>query len=163
MATTEPSPARVVADADVLAADLLVGGAARDALDVIRGHSWLTLVASDALLTDAETVIGDVAGGGPAAESLAADWREKIATLREPVDHPDGDHPGLASAYRGGAMHLLSFDDRLGSAKAGAAFQGRVPLSVREPRAFVTLFDAESLYREVVGGEYPGPDCDPRA
>ena len=31
---TEPSPARVTADADVLAADLLVGGPARVALDV---------------------------------------------------------------------------------------------------------------------------------
>jgi hypothetical protein len=82
---------------------------------------------------------------------------------REPVDHPAGDHPGLASAYRGGAMHLLSFDERLRGAKVGASLQGHVPLSVRHPRAFETLFDAESLYREVVGGTYPGPDRDPRA
>ncbi|ERH12524.1 MAG: hypothetical protein J07HB67_01544 [halophilic archaeon J07HB67] len=36
-------------------------------------------------------------------------------------------------------------------------------MSVREPRAFATLFDPESLYPAVVGGEYPGPDRDPRA
>ena len=156
--TSDPSPARVVADADVLAADLLVGGPSRAALDHLRRHSWTTLVASDALLDDAEAVVERVAD-----TSLAADWRGRVEAWREPVDHPDGDHPGLASAYRGGAMHLLSFDDRLGSVQAGAALQGHVPLSIRHPRAFATLFDAESLYREVVEGEYPGPDRDPRA
>jgi hypothetical protein len=35
-------------------------------------------------------------------------------------------------------------------------------VSVRPPAAFVALFDAESLYEAVVGGEYPGPDRDPR-
>ncbi|WP_372912513.1 hypothetical protein [Salinigranum sp.] len=154
---TEPSPARVVADADVLAADLLVGGPSRAALDHVRRHSWMTLVASDALLDDATDVVTRLAD-----ETLAADWRDRCASWREPVDHPDTDHPGLASAYRGGAMHLLSFDERLGSARAGASLQGHVPLSVRPPRAFATLFDAESLYREAVGGAYPGPDRDPR-
>jgi hypothetical protein len=154
---TEPSPARIVADADVLAADLLVGGSARTALDHVRSHSWMTLVASDALLDDATAVIETLGD-----ETLAADWRERCDVWREPVDHPSGDHPGLASAYRGGAMHLLSFDERLGSARAGASLQGHAPLSVRPPQAFATLFDAESLYREVVGEAYPGPDRDPR-
>ncbi|WP_173862812.1 DUF7384 family protein [Salinigranum rubrum] len=154
---TAPSPARVVADADVLAADLLVGGDSRSALDHVRRHSWMTLVASDALLDDAAAVVARLAD-----ETLATDWRERCAAWREPVDHPAADHPGLASAYRGGAMHLLSFDERLGSARAGASLQGRVPLSVRSPRAFATLFDAESLYREVVGDDYPGPDRGPR-
>lgn len=160
MSEREPSPARVVADADVLAADLFVDGDARRALDCVRRHSWVTLVASDALLDDAEAVIETLGDA-----DLAADWRAKVEDLREPVDHPDGDHPGLASAYRGGAMHLLSFDDRLGSVQAGANLQGKVPLSVRHPKAFATLFDADSLYREVVGGDpgYPGPDRDPRA
>ncbi|SEO92667.1 hypothetical protein SAMN04487948_10817 [Halogranum amylolyticum] len=157
MPETEPSPARVVADADVLAADLFVDGDARRALDLVRQHSWLTLVASDALLDDAAAVIETLGDAG-----LASDWREEIEELRDPVDHPDGDHPGLASAYRGGAMHLLSFDERLGSVQAGANLKGRVPLSIRHPKAFATLFDAESLYREVVGGDYPGPDRDPR-
>jgi hypothetical protein len=155
---TEPSPARVVADAGVLAADLLVGGPSRAALDHVWRHSWMTLVASDPLLDDAEATVSRLADA-----SLAADWRDRVEAWREPVDHPDADHPGLASAYRGGAMHLLSFDDRLRSATAGASLQGHVPLSVRHPHAFATLFDADSLYREVVGGDYPGPDRDPRA
>lgn len=153
----EPSPARVVADADVLAADLFVDGDARRALDAVREHSWVTLVASDELLDDAEAVVSSLGDA-----ELAGDWRERIEALCEPVEQPAGDHPGLASAYQGGAMHLLSFDEQLRSAKVGANLRGRVPLSIRHPKAFATLFDAESLYREVVGGEYPGPDRDPR-
>jgi hypothetical protein len=158
MADVEASPARIVADADVLAADLFVDGDARRALDYVREHSWLTLVASDYLLDDAEAIVESLGDA-----DLAAEWREKIEQLREPVDHPAGDHPGLGSAYRGGAMHLLSFDERLGSVQAGANLKGRVSLSVRHPKAFATLFDADSLYREVVGDDYPGPDRDPRA
>ncbi|WP_224333669.1 DUF7384 family protein [Haloprofundus halobius] len=154
----EASPARVVADADVFAADLLVGGDARRALDCLREHSWTTLVASDALLDDAEAVIASLSDS-----KLAADWRERIETLREPTDHAGGDHPALGSAYHGGAMHLLTFDPRLQTAQVGATLRKRVALSVRHPKAFATLFDAESLYREVVGGEYPGADRDPRA
>ncbi|QCJ45763.1 MULTISPECIES: DUF7384 family protein [Haloprofundus] len=154
---SEASPARVVADADVLAADLLVGGDSRRALDCLREHSWTTLVASDALLDDAEAVVTSLADA-----ELATDWRERVETLREPVDHADGDHPALGSAYHGGAMHLLTLDPRLQTAQAGATLRKRVSLSVRHPKAFATLFDAASLYREVEGGEYPGPDRDPR-
>ena len=153
----DPNPARFVADADVLAADLLVGGPAREALDLARDHSWVTLVASDALLDDAQAVIEQCATPG-----LAADWREHAEQLREPVDQPEGDHPALASAYNGDAVHLLSFDERLGSAQAGASLRKHMDVSVREPRAFVTLFDPESLYEVVVGGEYPGPDQESR-
>jgi predicted nucleic acid-binding protein len=155
---SDPSPARVTADADVLAADLLVGGPARAALDRLREHSWLTLVASDPLLDDAEAVIGALAD-----EALARDWRARIERECELVSHPAEDHPALAAAYRGGAMHLLTLDDSLLSASAGATLRGRVETSPRPPRAFDALFDAESLYREVVGGAYPGPDRDPRA
>ncbi|WP_135365658.1 DUF7384 family protein [Halosimplex halophilum] len=155
---TEPSPARVVADADVLAADLLVGGDAREALDAVRSHSWMALVASDPLLADAEAVVADLAD-----PDLAADWRERVEGLREPVEHPAGDHPALASALHGGAMHVLSFDGDLQSAAAGAAIRGRVEASVRSPRAFAAVFDPESLYEAVEGGDYPGPDRDPRA
>ncbi|HMB50092.1 MAG TPA: hypothetical protein VKM69_05475, partial [Natronoarchaeum rubrum] len=56
-----PDPARIVAGADVLAADALVGGPARAALDHVRSHSWIDLVASDHLLDDAEAVIADLA------------------------------------------------------------------------------------------------------
>ncbi|RDZ52958.1 hypothetical protein DEQ92_15375 [Haloferax sp. Atlit-6N] len=158
MPESEPSPARVVADADVLAADLLADGPARAALDHLRRHSWTALVASDPLLDDAEAVISSLADA-----DLAADWREKVESWAELVSHPDGDNPALASAYRGGAMHLLTFDDRLSSAQAGAALGGRFPVSVRHPKAFATLFAPESLYVEVEGGSYPGPDRDPRA
>ncbi|WP_435359609.1 DUF7384 family protein [Haloarchaeobius sp. DFWS5] len=150
--------ARVVADADVLAADLLVGGASRDALDHVREHSWVTLVASEHLLDDAEAVIADLAD-----TDLAADWRERIEEEAELVEHPASDHPALASAYRGEAAHVLSFDENLRSVEAGASLNSRLSVSVRSPDAFARLFDAGSLYEAVVGGEYPGPDRDPRA
>jgi hypothetical protein len=155
---SDPSPARVVADADVLAADLLVGGAAREALDALRAHSWTTLVASDALLDDAEAVIAALAD-----PALAADWREAVEAWREPVAHPAGDHPALASAYRGAAMQVVSLDPSLTGARAAAGLRDRLPVSVREPRAFATVFSAERLYPETVGGAYPGPDRDPRS
>ncbi|WP_276251974.1 DUF7384 family protein [Haloarcula rara] len=155
---TEASPARVVADADVLAADLLCGGDAREALDHVRRHSWVRLVASDALLADTAAIIADLAD-----PDLAADWRERIEREREPVDHPEGDHPALASAYRGEAAHVLSYNESLRSAKTGLALQEHMRVSVRTPDAFAKLFDPESLYDLVEGGEYPGPDQDPRA
>ena len=108
----ESGPARVVADADVLAADLVLGGAARDALDPLRRHRWTTLLASDPLVDDAETVIAEVAD-----PALAAAWRERSAAWRDPVSHPADDNPALGSAYRGGAMHLLTFDERLRSTR----------------------------------------------
>jgi predicted nucleic acid-binding protein len=150
-------PTRVVADADVLAADLLVGGSAREALDHVRRHDWLMLVASDQLLDDAEAVIAALAD-----EELAGDWRERIEREREAVDHPADDHPALASAYRGEAGHLLTSDEGLRSAKAGLSVQPHMDLSVRSPDAFVRLFDAEAAYEAWVGGEYSGPDRDPR-
>jgi predicted nucleic acid-binding protein len=154
---SEATPARVVADADVLAADLLVGGDARRALDHLREHSWTALVAGEGLLDDAEAVVAELAN-----PDLATDWRERAASWRDPVSTPAGDHPALASAYRGGAMHVLTYDDRLLSTTAATALGSRLSVSVRHPRAFASLFDAESLYVEVVGGEYPGPDRDPR-
>ncbi|OYR46420.1 MULTISPECIES: hypothetical protein [unclassified Halorubrum] len=157
-ADREPSPARVVADADVLATDLLVGGAAREALDALRAHSWTTLVASDALLDDAEAVIAEISDA-----DLAADWRDAVEAWREPTAHPAGDHPALASAYRGAAMQVVSLDPSLTGAEAAAGLRDRLPVSVREPRAFAAVFSAENLYPEAVGGEYPGPDRDPRS
>jgi hypothetical protein len=150
--------ARVVADADVLAADLLVGGAAREALDHVRRHSWVTLLASDALIADAAAVVADLADG-----SLAADWRAAVEALRTPVGHPAGDHPGLASAYRGDAGHLLTFVGDLRSVEANLGLQPHADLSVRSPASFARLFEPERLYPVVEGGEYSGPDRDPRA
>lgn len=150
-------PTRVVADADVLAADLLVGGDARRALDRVREHSWVALVASDPLLADARAVIERLAG-----ESLASDWTERVREERTAVEHPPDDHPALASAYRGGAAHLLSFDERLTTARAGLSVQPHLALSVRGPGAFAAVFDAAALYESEVGDAYPGPDRDPR-
>ena len=145
--------ARVVADADVLAADLLVGGASREALDLVRGHSWVTLVASEPLLSDAEAVVAELS-----ESSLATDWRDRVEELVETVEHPAGDHPALASALHGDARHVLTLDEALTGAAAGAALRSRVETSVKRPDAFVGLFDPEALYAAVVGGEYPGPD-----
>jgi predicted nucleic acid-binding protein len=152
-----PDATRVVADADVLAADVLVGGDSRDALDRIRSHSWIDLVASDPLLADAEAVIARLADA-----ALATDWRARVERERIAVEHPDGDHPGLASAYQGEAAHLLTLDPTLSGAAAGVALQDHVSVSVREPAAFLAVFDPERLYPSAVGGEYPGPDRDPR-
>lgn len=149
--------ARVVADADVLAADLLVGGPAREALDHVRRHSWVDLLASDPLLDDAAALIADLSDA-----DLAADWRERVAALRTPVEHPDGDHPGLATAYRGEAGHLLTLDGELRSVETNLGVAPHLDLSVRSPDSFARLFDPERVYPAVEGGAYPGPDRDPR-
>jgi len=156
----DPEPARVVAAPGVLAADLFVDGPARAALDPLRAHSWTTLVASDPLLDAAERAIARLSGDADPA--LAADWRARVEAWREPVVGPAGDDPTLASAYRGGAMHVLTTDDRVTSAAGGTALRARVETSAREPAAFARLFDAESLYEHAVGAEYAGPDRDPR-
>lgn len=145
--------ARVVADADVLAADLLLRGTAREAIDLARGHSWISLVASEPLLADAEAVIASLAD-----PTLAAEWRTKIGDLVELVDHPSGDHPAIAAAYRGEARHVLSFEEELLSADTAVAVRDRVEASVKHPDAFVRLFDPASIYPVTVGGAYPGPD-----
>jgi hypothetical protein len=153
----EERAARVVADADVLASDLLIGGPARDALDHVRAHSWVVLLASDVLLADAEAVITALSD-----EGLAADWRDRIDAKRTPVTNPAGDHPGLASAYRGEAGHLLTFEDDLRSVEANLSVQPYADLSVRSPDAFARLFDPGRMYPAVADGEYLGPDCDSR-
>lgn len=158
MSERTANPARVVADADVLAADLLVGGPARAALDHVRAHSWVDLVASDPLLAEARTVIGQVA-----EDSLAERWRDRVGRLRIPVDHPPEDHPALASAYQGNAAHLLSLDDRLTSARGNQSVGSRMAVSVRTPTAFDRLFDPAALYESLENEPYPGPDRDSRA
>jgi predicted nucleic acid-binding protein len=155
---TDVSPARVVADADVLAADLFVDGGAREALDHVRSHSWVELVVSEALLEDATEVIARLAD-----DDLAADWRARVEAAATLVEHPRGDHPALAAAYHGEAAHVLTYDEQLRSARTGMELKERVDVSVKEPQAFARLFDAERLYPTAVGGEYPGPDQDPRA
>jgi predicted nucleic acid-binding protein len=152
----EPDPSRVVADADVLVADLLGDEAAREALDVVRSHSWLTLVVTERLLDDAEAIIADLRG-----EDLALAWRVSVEGLARIVEQSPGDHPALAAAYHGDAAQILSFDEDLQSAHTGATLKPRLSTSIRSPDAFLTVFDPERLYTVVVGGEYPGPDRDP--
>jgi predicted nucleic acid-binding protein len=149
--------ARLVADADVLAADLLVGGQAREAVDHARRHSWVELLASDPLLDDAEAVVADLA-----SERLAADWRERLERECRLVEHPDGDHPALAAAYRGDAAHLLTFDDNLTGVHTNLSIQPHLSLSVRSPASFARLFDPERVYGSLYDDPYPGPDRDPR-
>lgn len=153
-----PDYTRLVADADVLAADLLAGGASRTAIDFVRAHSWLDLVATEPLLEDAEAVIRTLAD-----MALADDWREAIDELAVTVEQPPSDHPALAAAYRGEAMHVISMDDRLGSAEAGANLRTAMDVSVRTPEAFVAVFDPEVAYETTFEASYPGPDRDPRA
>jgi len=153
----ELASTRVVADADVLAADLLVGGPSREALDYVRGHSWLDLVASDPLLADATAIISNLA-----AEDLASAWRDRITQERVEVSHPDDDHPALASAYRGEAGHVLTVDEAIASAATNRSLQPHMTVSIRPPDAFARLFDPESLYESLYDDSYPGPDCDPR-
>jgi len=159
---SEPNPARVVADADVLVADLLVGGPARDALDHARQHDWVELVASDELLDIAGAVVAELADeaatDGSDGAGLAADWRARIDRERTAVTQPPADHPALASAYRGGAAHLLSFDGELTSAATNRSLRPYTDLSIRSPDAFASLFDPESLYEHLHDGTYPGPD-----
>lgn len=157
MSSETPAPARVVADADVLAADLLVGDEARDALDHVRRHSWVDLLASEPLLDDAAAVVAALAD-----DALAADWRERIDAECRLVDHPAGDHPGLATAYRGEAAHLLTFDAGLSGARTNLSVQPYAALSIRSPDAFARLFDPKPLYESLFEDAYPGPDRDPR-
>jgi hypothetical protein len=154
---SDVDPGAVAADADVLAADLFVDGAAREALDVVRAHSWVTLVASDPLLDDAEAVVADLGD-----QAVAADWRAKLEREATVVTHPAGDQPALAAAQAADAAHVLSYDEQLRSARTGMQLKERVDVSVKSPDAFARLFDPERLYPTVVGGDYPGPDCDPR-
>lgn len=156
MTTEPPDPAAVVADADVLAAELLVGGSAREALDAVRSHSWVRLVASEPLLDDTEAVIERLADA-----ELATDWRERMEADAELVEHQPGDHPALASAFAAAAAHVLTLDESLTSAKAGVGLQSYGKVSVRTPEAFAAVFDPAALYPEVEGGEYPGPDREP--
>lgn len=153
-----PDPTRVVADSGVLAADLLVGGAAREAVDHVRAHSWMGLVASDLLLAATEELVAALAD-----DDLAATHRRRLEADRVAVTHPEGDHPALASAYQGGAAHLLTEDEGLTSPGAGVALQPHMRVSVRPPDAFARLFDPEALYEAQQDGGYPGPDRDPRA
>lgn len=151
-------PTRVVADADVLMADLLVGGPSRRAMDHIRRHSWMTLIVSDYLLQDAEAGISRLSDS-----QLADDWRTRVEAFATGVEHSAEDHPALGCVRAGEAAHLLSLNPDLTGVETNRSLQRWVDVSVRSPDAFERLFDPSSLYEAAIGGEYPGPDRDPRS
>lgn len=153
----DPDPTRIVVDADVLAADLLVGGAARETMDTVRSHSWLDLVATEPLLGDAAAVIETLAD-----PAMADEWREAVADLVTVVEQPAGDHPALAAAYRGNATQIVSLDDRLRSPEAGATLREYLDVSVRSPDAFNAVVDPATMYGLAFEDSYPGPDRKPR-
>lgn len=153
-----PDPTRVVADVDVLLADLFVDGRARQALDRVRSHSWFEWYVSDPLLDRAERLAAELAD-----EDLAGIWRARLQRATTVVEHAEGDHPALATAYAARCGHLLTYDDRLGTARAGLTMRKAMPVSVREPDAFVAVVDPATIYERWVGETYPGPNADPRS
>lgn len=154
---SDPDPTRVVADVDVLVADLLVGGAARDALDLVRAHSWLVLVGTEALLDESEAVIAELTD-----DSLARDWRERIDAEIEYVTPEARGHPAFVAAHASSAATILSLDEQLQSASVGAAIRSRLTTSIKSPDAFSSMVDPASLYEAIFEEPYPGADRDPR-
>lgn len=153
-----PDPTTIAADADVLAADVFLDGPAREVLDAVRAHDWLTLVATPQLLDDAEDVIHALGD-----EALARDWRAKVENIVDLVDQPDGDHPALAAASHGDAAHLVTTDGRLTTMQTNATLKPRLETSIKTPDALARLLDPQSLYDALHDQPYPGPDHDPRA
>jgi hypothetical protein len=153
----ERAPEAVVADTDVLVADLFLNGHSRTALDHVRGHSWVDLVASEPLLATARAVVADLG-----TADLADDWYERAWRMCHIVEHPAEDTPALASAYRSGAHHLLTVDGTMAATETNLGVQPHMDLSIRPPDAFARLFDPEGVYEHLFESAYPGPDCDPR-
>ena len=157
MSEQQPAPNRIVADIDVLAADLFCDGSARKSLDVIRSHSWITLIATAALLDEAQLLIESVA-----SSALAADWRSRITETAHIVEPTASGHPALVAAHTGNAATLLTFNESLQSAQAGASLRAAVSTSIKSPEAFTLLVEPAQLYETLFGDTYPGPDTDPR-
>ena len=127
---------RVVVDSGVLAGDVKKEKSAKIVMEIIRRSPWIVIIASIPLLDEAQTVIETDFG-----EELEKKWREDIESMCEIVDHLEGDHPALASAYVGNAQHIISGDEMLTNAKAGVAIRTKIETSVKRPDAFVKLFE----------------------
>lgn len=152
----EPDPTRIVADTDVLAADLFIGGAAREALDLVRSHSWLTLVATQDLLEEAERVITTLGN-----QDLGRVWRSRMDEEVELITSVASGHSGLVAAASADAATVLSFDEHLQSAAAGVTIRSRVATSVKSPAAFISIVDPATLHETLFDRPYPGRDRDP--
>ena len=127
---------RVVVDSGVLAGAVKKEKSAKIVMEIIRRSPWIVIIASIPLLDEAQKVIETELGG-----ELAKKWREDIESMCEIVDHLEGDHPALASAYVGNAQHIISGDEMLTNAKAGVAIRTKIETSVKRPDAFVKLFE----------------------
>lgn len=152
-----PDPTRTVADIDVLTADLLIGRDAREAIDLFRAHSWLSLLATVELLDEAHLVIETLTD-----TTLADDWREHIEQLVTVVEPTTRGHPALVAAAAGNAATILSLDDAFQSAAAGTALRSSLQASMKSPTAFLAIVDPADLYDTLYGDPYPGPDQHPR-
>lgn len=137
-----PDPTAVVADIDVIGADLFVGGDAREALDLVRNHDWMTWVLTPELREQAMAVIATLSD-----PDLAEDWGKRIdkdGTLVEPPGDIGG-HPALVAAAAGGAASVLTYDGTLQGANTGLAIRQHVATSVKSPAAFVSQVDPAAL------------------
>ena len=159
MSEDHPDPRCIVADVDVLVADLFIGKASREALDILRAHDWLTLIATDELITEATVIIEELSSA-----ELASQWESRFrreAVVVEPVLQGNA---ALVAAAAGNAATVLSLDERLQSSAAGTAIRSHLATSVKSPHAFNRLLDPEQYYVATGGepGGYTGPDRDPR-
>ncbi len=127
---------RVVVDSEVLAESAKGEKSAKMSMEIIRKCQWIVLVASTPLLDEAQKKVEMELG-----MELGKKWRVDTEDVCEIVDHPEGDHPALASAYVGNAQHIISRDENLTSAKAGVNIRTKIETSVKKPDAFVNLFE----------------------
>lgn len=135
-----PDPTRIVADSDVLAADLLVGGSARKALDMIRTHEFLSLITTDTILLETQRIIEALADA-----DLAEDWGSRARVEFTVIKPSGGGHPAFEAAATSNAATVLSLDERLQSMRAGVAIRDHVATSVKSPQAFVAMVDPKAL------------------
>lgn len=138
--TDRPDPMRVVADVDVLAADVFLDGSARAAVSLIRESPDLTLVVTDDLLTEARDLIADFTD-----DSVAAAWERCARTDFHVVDPSSSGHPALVAAEAGDAATVLTHDEQFQTASAGVAIRTYVETSVKSPEAFVALVERSSF------------------
>ncbi|MFB6186889.1 MAG: hypothetical protein ABEI86_08495 [Halobacteriaceae archaeon] len=154
---TQPDKTTFVIDSDVLIADLLIDGKARQALDLLRSHSWITVSISPELITECTTVLAEFID-----DAVVNAWEEKITTFGNCVTPTATGNRALACAKEADAAHVITYDQRLLGVKAGVNMKPYVETSVKTPDSFLSIFEPEQLYEAVYDSPYEGPDQDPR-
>ncbi|MFB6186470.1 MAG: hypothetical protein ABEI06_00840 [Halobacteriaceae archaeon] len=154
---TQPDKTTFVIDSDVLIADLLIDGKARKALDLLRSHSWITVIISPELIRECTTVLAEFID-----DSVVSAWKEKITTFGKCVTPTATGNKALACAKEANAAHVLTYDQRLLGVKAGVNIKPHVETSVKTPTSFLSIFEPKQLYEAVYDSSYEGPDQDPR-